>query len=492
MNVLILTEGGRDIGFGHITRCTSIYQAFEEKGFSPELIVNGDQTVERLVQEKRCRMMDWLTVRAPLCEMISTTDVVFVDSYLADCDLYEEISNRAGTAVYFDDTLRMEYPKGFVLNGAICAEQMPYPKRNGVTYLLGARYAPLRKEFWEVPVKVIRDDPDVIMVTFGGTDVHNLTPKVLKLLARICPTLLKKVVIAEGFQNVAEIERLKDDQIELIHYPNAARMKKAMLESDVAISAGGQTLFELARVGVPTIVVTVADNQSGNVRGWEKLGFAEDAGRWDNETAVDKISQSIQRLMSKNLRQERYTLGREAVDGAGSRRVVKKVLSAFCGQRLTFRRATLADARDIFDLANDAAVRKGSFESDPIEWGDHLGWLRAKLGNNHCCFFVVDCQGDFAGQVRFDIVPERREAEISVSLRKHLRGLGLSPRIVSRSIGQLLKACKEVNIVKAYIKRNNTASIRCFEEAGFTLLKNARIKGHESSVYERTIGHDPK
>ena len=46
MNVVILTEGGKDIGFGHVTRCSSIYQAFEQFHIVPKFIINGDDSVK--------------------------------------------------------------------------------------------------------------------------------------------------------------------------------------------------------------------------------------------------------------------------------------------------------------------------------------------------------------------------------------------------------------------------------------------------------------
>ena len=69
---------------------------------------------------------------------VENADIIFVDLYTADYNLYEKISNMVKTAIYFDDVIRANYPRGFVLNGAILAEQMLYPKRKEVTYLLGA------------------------------------------------------------------------------------------------------------------------------------------------------------------------------------------------------------------------------------------------------------------------------------------------------------------------------------------------------------------
>lgn len=325
MKVFILTEGGKDFGFGHITRCISICQAFEEVGIRPELIVNGDETVHSLLKDKNCKIFDWLNDQRLLFKMLNNTSIAFIDSYLADYGLYEKISNIVGTGVYFDDNIRIKYPKGFVLNGAVLAEQMPYPKREGITYLLGTRYAPLRKEFWDVPEKFIRDNLEIVMITFGGADIRNLTPKVLKLLKNIHPEIHKKVIIGKGFQNITEIEEFKDNNAELIDYPDATEMKNAMLESDVAISAGGQTLYELARVGVPAIGICIAENQLRNIKGWCELGFLEYVGWYSCKSLEQKLTRSLRYAADKRIRMDISRIGRRSIDGQGCKRIVNTV-----------------------------------------------------------------------------------------------------------------------------------------------------------------------
>ncbi|MBI5140367.1 MAG: hypothetical protein HZA94_02890, partial [Candidatus Vogelbacteria bacterium] len=49
MKVLILTEGGKSIGAGHLARCSALYQACEEKGANVELVINGDDSVSFLL-----------------------------------------------------------------------------------------------------------------------------------------------------------------------------------------------------------------------------------------------------------------------------------------------------------------------------------------------------------------------------------------------------------------------------------------------------------
>jgi len=322
VKIYILTEGGKNAGFGHITRCLSICQAFEEVGIRPELVVNGDETVHDFVKDKNCKIFDWLNDRETLFALVRDADIVFIDSYLADYDVYEKISNIAGTGVYLDDNIRVEYPKGFVLNETIFAERMPYPKRNGVRYLLGAQYAPLRREFRDVPEKPIRENLEVVMITFGGADMRNLTPKVLKLLVDAYPKLIKKVVVGKGFQNRTEIEGIKDHNTELIYHPETAGMKELMLESDAAISSGGQTLYELARVGVPTIGICVADNQLQNIEGWEEAGFLKYVCWYNSEGMQERLVSSLKELACTDVRVRMSQVGRTLMDGKGPSRIV--------------------------------------------------------------------------------------------------------------------------------------------------------------------------
>ncbi len=326
MKVCVLTEGGKNIGFGHITRCISVYQAFEEVGIRPELIVNGDETVLGFLKDKNCKIFDWLNNREELFAVLKDTDIVFVDSYLAGHNLYESISKMVKTAVYFNDDVRMNYPKSFVVNGAILAEQMSYPERKGVTYLLGAQYAPLRREFWDVSAKPIRDTLETAMITFGGSDIRNLTPKVLKLLVDAYPEMVKKVIIGKGFRSTTEIGDAKDRNTELIHYPCGAEMRELMLESDTAIAAGGQTLYELASVGVPTIGICDAQNQLQNIGGFRKSAFLEYIGRYNDEHLEQKLEGSLNYLMNKSVRKRISKVGRRIVDGQGVKRILYRIL----------------------------------------------------------------------------------------------------------------------------------------------------------------------
>ncbi|MBI3803046.1 MAG: UDP-2,4-diacetamido-2,4,6-trideoxy-beta-L-altropyranose hydrolase [Nitrospirae bacterium] len=321
INVLILTEGGRDVGFGHITRCTALYQAFEERGISTEFIVEGDESVEGLLQGRQYRIMPWRSDLQKLTSLLESAEIIVIDSYLAGIEIYEIISKRAKYPVYIDDYQRIAYPKGLLVNGTLYAEEMDYPQGSERSYLLGSRYILLHKEFWNIRHEEAKETVGRILITFGGDDVRGLTPKIMKLLIDAFPDCKKRVIIGKGFREVNEIERLKDIHTELDYYPDREGMKRAILESDVAVSAGGQTLYELARVGVPAVSIAVAENQLNNVMGWERAGFIDYAGWWESRMLLERVLASLIRLRDKGERVRRSQIGKKLVDGGGSGRV---------------------------------------------------------------------------------------------------------------------------------------------------------------------------
>lgn len=324
MKVLIITEGNQNIGFGHITRCLSLYQAFQGEKITPKLIINGDNSIDSLLESYQYEKINWLNLDDEyLFEFLISADICIIDSYLCKYDFYKKISELVNVPVYLDDNKRINYPKGIVVNGSGYSKDLDYPQVKGVEYLLGTQYIPLRKEFWDIPVKVINKKIKKIMVTFGGDDSKNMTPKILKILNKNYPFLNKYVIIGNGFNNVEKIEKIKCDRTELIYYPNAEIMKNIMLESDIAISAGGQTLNELARVGTPTIAISVADNQHNHVNYWKNKGFIESVGSADDKDLSDNLLQKLNILQNENIRLKKSKIGKKYVDGYGSIRIIE-------------------------------------------------------------------------------------------------------------------------------------------------------------------------
>lgn len=330
LKVYILTEAGKNVGFGHLMRMMGICQAFETKNIRPTFIINGDESVVEYLKETDYEIFNWLDNQERLFDMIKDADIAIIDSYMADDAIYEKISNLVKLPVYYDDNNRIEYPSGVVVNGNIHAKDLVYPKRDVINYLLGLEYLPLRKEFWDVPEKKVREKVEAIMVTFGGDDSRNMTPKVLKLLAENYPNIKKNVIIGKGFKNIKEIEKASDENTVLNYFPDAQKMKEVMLESDIAISAGGQTLYELARVGVPTVAVIVADNQIGNVTNFLCKNLIYHSEFYSDSNLNKNIKKSVFDLFEYEKRTRINIMLRNQLDGLGQNRLIEHLME-ICG-----------------------------------------------------------------------------------------------------------------------------------------------------------------
>lgn len=322
MKVLIFTEGGRKIGLGHLSRCIALYEAFAERGVVPEIIANADAETKSLLKGKKHIAINWVKEKEKLSTIIKNADIVIVDSYITNIDFYNSISDKVKICVFIDDNKRIDYPRGVVINPTIYAERLNYPNKRNVKYLLGSKFMILRKEFRDVPKKKINEDIKSVMITFGGSDINNLCPIVLNLLVDKYPNLIKNVIVGKGYDNVDEINRTTDKKTHLIFYPDAEKIKEVMSNVDLAISAGGQTLNELARIGVPTVAILTADNQMNNINGWLKAGFIEYAGCWDDNNLIKNITDKILILQNSIKRKKRSLIGKRLVDGIGVERIV--------------------------------------------------------------------------------------------------------------------------------------------------------------------------
>jgi spore coat polysaccharide biosynthesis predicted glycosyltransferase SpsG/RimJ/RimL family protein N-acetyltransferase len=486
MKLVILTEGGRDRGFGHITRCLSFYEGFRERDFKATLIVNGDNSVRDLIKGKRHRIFNWLKRRDELFEMIGEADVALVDSYLADRKLYEEVCGMVHCAVYFDDTQRLDYPEGIVINGAIGAEKRRYPKREGVTYLLGIDYTPLRKEFSKVPKRKIRKEVKTMMITFGGDD-RKITPRILKHLTKTFPGIRKEVVVGRGFKNIAEIEKLKNPLAVPVYFPDARGMKKAMLNADLAISGGGQTLYELARVGVPTIAIGLSDNQLPNIKGWQRAGFVHYGGWYREGGLLDRLKREVDRLLPYETRKERSKKGRATIDGKGVKRAIDRIVGSLKEESsLHLREVNEKDCYDLWVWRNHPEARRWSFDRKEIDYSHHIEWFRKRGWSKDTRIYVAENEKlEKVGQVRF----QRKNGDwgyVSINLNPDFFNQGLGNKILKKATHQFLRGNPKVAEVRAEILGKNTVSRKAFQKAGYRFCQYASKGGQSVAVYKYT------
>lgn len=466
MNVFILTEGSKDKGLGHISRCSSIYQAFKEKGLSVNFFIDGDNSIEPILKNIDYSIVDWLN-DGRLYFKFNSDDIIIVDSYIADENFFKKLSKLTNNLYCFDDNNRLDYFEGIVINGTISANYLDYDNVKKSKYLLGSKYIPLRKNFWESQPIKIRNNVQDILITMGGNDLRNLSPFLIRLLNNNFPDFKIKIIVTDSFLNMEEINELVDDNVEVFHSPNANEIKNLMISSDIAIAACGQTLYEFARLGIPTIGIGVIENQKNNILNWTNQGFLEFAGFYDDVNLEENLIKKIKLLINKNKRIEKQKLGISAVDGKGSIRITNKILSNYFKNNVNLRKVRKDDCFKIYEIANDEEVRKSSFNSNKIELSDHKKWFEKILKDEFIEFLVLEYEKDIVGQLRFDL--SENSPIVSISLNKKYRGLGLSKVLLSKSL-DYLKNNYDYTDVYAYIKKDNFKSISFFQSMGFKLV----------------------
>lgn len=327
IKVRIFTEGSQKTGMGHVTRCLSLCQAFNLRGIYPTFVVNGDMKIDSLMSGQEYEIYDWSAHNADLSQLLCDTDVVIIDSYEADFDTYKTASELVEVPVFIDDYKRHDYPRGLIINVALNADHLHYPQKDGIRYLLGNQYILLRREFWDVSDRVERDLIDNFLLIFGGADHGGMMTKTIELLRRCWPNSVKNVVVGPAFKDVGCLKNIADKKTHLYFAPSASCVKEIMANCDIAISAAGQTLYELARIGVPTIAVTVAENQKNNIEAWLKTGYILYAGWSKDPKIIQEIEKNIQCLKSLQERQRISKGARALVDGLGAIRVIDEIFS---------------------------------------------------------------------------------------------------------------------------------------------------------------------
>ncbi|HBQ38309.1 MAG TPA: UDP-2,4-diacetamido-2,4,6-trideoxy-beta-L-altropyranose hydrolase [Candidatus Omnitrophica bacterium] len=333
--VLFRVDAGPVVGLGHLQRCLSLAGALRRLEVASVFLVNRtpatQQRVERFGYEARMISQSRSWDAADLSETIALAavqrcPVVIVDSDHEGERYLRQLRDAGFFVCALEDLAPHPFPSQLVVNGDAHARELPYVSSTGETvFLLGPEYSMLREEFWSIPQRVVREIPQRVLIMLGGDDPYRLMPDILRVVDACQGHFTIAAVIGPFFTHVQEIEataaRLAHP-VQLIHAPEAVR--DLMLEADVALSAGGQTLYELARVGCPTIAVRTAANQDGQVRVFAQQGFLQAVG-WAGDRAVIRLMQEALRclLSDPQARAAMSAIGQRLIDGQGALRVAQ-------------------------------------------------------------------------------------------------------------------------------------------------------------------------
>lgn len=414
-----------------------------------------------------------------------------LDGYHFD-PAYQRAVRAAGYRVLvIDDTAHLpHYHADVLLNQNINAERLPYRCDSDTLLLLGTRYVLLRSEFltWREWQREIPDVAHRVLITLGGGDPENVTLEVVQALQQMGVDGLEAVVVIGGSNPHHEKLQVATAQFPFRLVHDAPNMPELMAWADVAISAGGITCWELAFMGLPSLILVLAGNQRGIAEGLGEVGAAVNLG-WLEQVRGARIADELSALCrDRDKRLKLLHNSQQLVDGDGARRAITVITGLeslkLDESMLVIRRATFEDALQIWRLANDPVVRMNSFNPDPIPLDHHIEWYKDKISNPNSHIWILEFGGAVVAQARYDRI-DSNNAEVHFWVAAPFRGKGLGTKVLERTWQY---ACEEmgVNHIKGLVFTTNIPSVRAFMKGEFRLVEELQQHGHSCYVFERS------
>jgi UDP-2,4-diacetamido-2,4,6-trideoxy-beta-L-altropyranose hydrolase len=339
--LIIRADGTLAIGHGHVMRCLALAQAWRERGGKCAFVM-----AELIPELQRCLSTSGfdiipLTVvpgssddAAQLIQLARACDArwIVVDGYRFGIE-YQRALKRAGERVLLIDDKGHtgSYCSDLVLDQNAGACEDDYVHREPATrILLGSRYAMLRSEFnrWRDWKREIPEVARRLLITMGGSDPENLTECVIRSISDCSIDNLEITVIAgmgnpqkKSLQSAAA-----NSGANLRLLENATNMPELMSWADIALIAGGGTLWELLYMMCPVVSLARSPLQSQILLRLGRQGtleFIESLHDFDGSHLASVIS----RLATSSVRRRNMAArGREMIDGRGAQRVCELMI----------------------------------------------------------------------------------------------------------------------------------------------------------------------
>lgn len=286
------------MGLGHLARCTALACALEAEGFGVEALGLGAREEIEL-------------------------DGVRWEPWQLDVALVEAVTEPVPDLLVLDTYDRLAWQRAPALPHRLLAafsDALPHPGAAGI--VIGPQYGPghddpglefacLRRPFWDVAPRALRDSPERALVTTGGGDLGGLAGRIATHLGERLPQIEIELVWGPGFageppQGVTVLER-------------PTSLLEPLLRADAVVCTGGQTMLEAAATGTPAVVLEGAPNQRPQIA---RLAAREAIILADEE----EVPLTLEGLLGSASQQRKLSSrAQEAVDGRGALRIAAEL-----------------------------------------------------------------------------------------------------------------------------------------------------------------------
>jgi UDP-2,4-diacetamido-2,4,6-trideoxy-beta-L-altropyranose hydrolase len=334
MAILLRADAGPGSGVGHAMRCLALGQAWRDR--SARVVFATREGAPGVEARMRAEEIEVLRVEATNSDARSlemgriAVEIgaawTVVDGAPLSEGLIDALHDARCRVAMIDDEGTSAGPDVIVNQNAHAAPSLYEGCPATTRLLLGPPYALLRREFRGRPPPR-RDFPAVgrnVLVTLGGSDADNTTSRVLSALEGVGIEPLD-VTVAVGTSNVhaeAVCRQAAQSRVRVRVERDTTRMAELMAWADVAVSSGGSTVWELAFMGLPSLVGSIAADQRALVG---SSPFFESMGPFNSVTS-ESLSRALRALLLDRVRRmEQCSRARAVVDGRGCERVLTEL-----------------------------------------------------------------------------------------------------------------------------------------------------------------------
>jgi CMP-N-acetylneuraminic acid synthetase/spore coat polysaccharide biosynthesis predicted glycosyltransferase SpsG len=330
--ILFRVDGSAAIGMGHVYRSLAIADALRESSRADVAFLmtadhaEGIQTVSRYGYPVR------VAARAGLETLLEhlrdySPEILVNDLPALDKRYLEALAHVGATTVNLvdalDDLERTEALAQVIVS--VMNEERETPEN----FYGGPAYAILRRHFRDSgPEKELRAEPRLLLLSFGGSDPQALTLKAARAL-RALPERIEIVAVAgPAFACRREFEALAAElgrKLPLIRQAEG-HIVELMLEADLVLCSGGMSVYEIAALGTPGLVLAQNLREEGRMRAFARHGTVQYLGLGSDvdERAIASAAEGL--LGDVERRREMSRRGKLLVDGLGATRAAELVL----------------------------------------------------------------------------------------------------------------------------------------------------------------------
>lgn len=306
MQALIFADGKLGVGLGHLSRCRALQAELESLGFRTSLLDSALLNAQTLNTNKlpQASPLNPHTFLNPALKPLTKSDsakpyqLLVIDSYVLSLDSYLLVTQYAEVCLFFDDTLRLDYPKAILLNNAPGVNVVQYKEKYPHHLLfLGSDYRLLQTPFLETlkkPPIPLRQEVKEVLITLGGSDILGLNQPLIAAFQKTYPHLNLHCITKDSTILGAKLYR------DLC----AQEMADLIRQMDLCICACGQSLGEILACGIPAIALEVAENQKANLESFKTCTLSiPEAYLAACDSICKKVLEKMESYQDLNLRQ---------------------------------------------------------------------------------------------------------------------------------------------------------------------------------------------